>query len=54
MTVLKMAFLKHKPIYPAIRYWLACALLIAGLAYGIHRYFEYRNVELDRRLEMIK
>jgi hypothetical protein len=29
-------------------------LLILGLAYGIHRYFEYRNMELDRRLELIK
>ena len=49
-----MAFLNHKPTYPTIRYWLVWVLLIAGLAYGIHRYFEYRNMELDKRLEMIK
>ena len=43
-----------KSIYPAIRYWLVWALLIGGLLYGIHRYFEYRNMELDRRLERIQ
>ncbi|MCF8248128.1 MAG: hypothetical protein K9J37_23225 [Saprospiraceae bacterium] len=54
MTALKMAFFHKKLNAAAIRYWLFWALLVAGLAYGIHRYFEYRNVELDRRLEQIK
>lgn len=42
-----------KPNYPALRYWLFWGLLMCGLAYGIHRYFEYRNHELDKRLELL-
>jgi hypothetical protein len=38
----------------ALRYWLLWALLIAALAYGVHRYFEYRNTELDKRLEQLQ
>lgn len=37
-----------------LRYWLLWALLLAALAYGVHRYFEYRNAELDRRLEQLE
>ncbi len=36
------------------RYWLAWAVVVATMAYGLHRYFEYRNAELDRRLEELK
>ena len=35
------------------RYWLLWALLIAVLAIGINAYFDYRNRELDKRLEQI-
>jgi|GEM_PF-6809912 len=35
----------------AVRYWLPWLLLMLGLAYGIHRYFEYRDAELDKRIE---
>jgi hypothetical protein len=38
---------------PSVRYWLVCALLLAAIAYGLHRYFEYRNQELDKRIEML-
>ncbi|MBI5915907.1 MAG: hypothetical protein HY842_11055 [Bacteroidetes bacterium] len=54
MTVLKLTFSKIKSNYPTIHYWLFWALLIGGLLYGIHRYFEYRNMELDKRLERIR
>ncbi|MEK7254018.1 MAG: hypothetical protein AAB316_04685 [Bacteroidota bacterium] len=37
----------------ALRYWLVWAAVIAALAYGIHRYFEYRNAELDKRIERL-
>lgn len=36
------------------RYWLIWAMLIAALAYGVHRYFEYRNRELDKRIEQLQ
>ncbi len=39
---------------PAVRYWLFWGLLMAGLAYGFHRYFEYRDRELDKRLEQLQ
>lgn len=38
----------------AVIYWAAWVLLLAGLAWGIHRYFEYRNHELDKRLEQLR
>lgn len=45
---------KYDPDWSAtLRYWLAWALLLIGLAYGLHRYFEYRNAELDRRIEQL-
>ena len=37
-----------------VRYWLLWLLLVAGLAVAIHAYFEYRQAELDRRLELLK
>jgi hypothetical protein len=37
----------------AVRYWLPWLLLMLGLAYGIHRYFEYRDAQLDKRLEQM-
>lgn len=36
-----------------LRYWLPWLLLIAALAYGTHRYFEYRTAELDKRIEKL-
>lgn len=51
---LKMTPFEKKSFYPVIRYWLFWALLIGGFLYGVHRYFEYRNMELDKRLERIK
>ena len=41
------------PDYPALRYWLFWGLFLAGLAFAMHRYFEYRNQELDRRIERL-
>ena len=35
----------------ARRYWAGCLVLLLLLALAIHQYFEYRNAELDRRLE---
>jgi hypothetical protein len=37
----------------ALLHWLAWLLLAAALFYGMHRYFEYRNQELDKRLEQL-
>lgn len=37
-----------------LRYWLFWALLLAALAFGINRYFEYRISELDKRIELLK
>lgn len=50
--MLKLSFFRKKLNYPAIRYWLFWVLFVAVLAYGAHRYFEYRNMELDKRLEL--
>jgi hypothetical protein len=36
-----------------LRYWLPWLLVIIALAYGMHRYFEYRNKELDKRIERL-
>lgn len=36
-----------------LRYWLPWVLLVLGLTYGIHRYFEYRDAQLDKRLELL-
>ena len=35
-------------------HWLAWSLLVAGLFYAMHRYFEYRDHELDKRLEQMR
>ena len=40
--------------WKGIAYWLVFGALVAGLAYGVHQYFEYRNRELDRRLEQLR
>ncbi len=48
-----MNFLQKKETLSTLRYWLLWGLFIALLAYGIHRYFEYRNAELDKRLELL-
>ena len=45
---------QKKTDWPAIRFWLAWVLLVAVLFYGMHRYFEYRNRELDKRLEQLQ
>lgn len=47
---------KLKPVsgLETLRYWLLWALLMAVLAYGVHLYFEYRNRELDKRLEQLQ
>ena len=37
-----------------LSYWLAWLLLVLGLFYGMHRYLEYRNSELDKRLERLR
>ena len=54
MIALKITPVMKKPDYQTLRYWLFWGLLIAGLAYGIHCYFEYRNHELDKRLEQLR
>ncbi len=54
MFALKFISAMKKPDCPALRYWLFWALVIAGLAFGAHRYFEYRNAELDKRLERLR
>jgi hypothetical protein len=43
-----------KTYYSTLRYWLLWGLLIAGLMYGFHLYLEYRNHELDKRLEQLR
>jgi hypothetical protein len=35
-------------------HWLCWALLAAALFYGMHRYFEYRDSQLDKRLEQLQ
>jgi hypothetical protein len=40
-------------IKETLRYWLVWVALIAAIVYGIHRYFEYRNAELDKRIERL-
>ncbi|MBK9016597.1 MAG: hypothetical protein IPM82_22365 [Saprospiraceae bacterium] len=38
----------------AVRYWLVWAMLLAAIAYGFHCYFEYRDAQLEKRLERLK
>jgi hypothetical protein len=46
--------MKNRPdLMAGIRYWLPWLLLLAALAIGMHRYFEYRNAELDKRIEQL-
>ncbi len=46
--------MRNKPEWSAaIRFWLPWLLLTVAIAYGIHRYFEYRNAELDKRIELL-
>lgn len=54
MTVLKLLTDMKKANYSALRYWLLWGLLIGGLMYGFHLYLEYRNHELDKRLEQLR
>lgn len=37
-----------------LRYWLFWLLFVVAVAYGVHCYIEYRNLELDKRLERLK
>lgn len=37
-----------------LSYWLVWSILISAMIYGIHCYFEYRNHELDKRLEQLQ
>jgi len=39
--------------FSTIRYWLSWVLLTAVLGLGINAYFDFRNRELDKRLEQI-
>jgi len=53
-TAMKHPFQNRtKATTSAVRYWLVWALLLAAIAYGFHRYFEYRNAELDKRIEKL-
>ena len=37
----------------SLRYALFWIVLMAAILYGIHRYFEYRTQELDKRIELM-
>jgi len=37
----------------ALRYWLFWVFLIAILGLGLNAYFDFRNRELDKRIEQI-
>lgn len=39
--------------YSPLRYWLPWILLMAALAVGLNAYLDFRNRELDKRLEQI-
>lgn len=45
---------RKKTTASAICFRLAWLLLVVALFYGLHRYFEYRNQELDKRLERLR
>ncbi len=50
---------QHKTWLPSewkkvLVHWLVWLLLAAGLFYGMNRYFEYRERQLDKRLEQLK
>lgn len=46
----KIQFAKWKQAIVHILFWL---LLAAALFYGLHRYFEFRERQLDERLELL-
>ncbi|MBL7796687.1 MAG: hypothetical protein JNJ90_09310 [Saprospiraceae bacterium] len=52
----RLAPIQH-PTPPAMfsttRYWLFWVLLLTVLGLGINAYFDFRNRELDKRLEQI-
>jgi hypothetical protein len=53
-TTIPNIIMKNRPdLMAGIRYWLPWLLLLVALAIGIHRYFEYRNAELDKRIEQL-
>jgi hypothetical protein len=39
--------------FSTVRYWIFWTLFLAALAIGINAYFDFRNRELDKRLEQI-
>ncbi len=52
----RLAPVQHPDIpdtFSILRYWLFWVLLIAVLGLGINAYFDFRNRELDKRLEQI-
>ncbi len=52
----RLAPVQHPGIpnsFGTIRYWLFWVLIIVILGLGINAYFDYRNRELDKRLEQI-
>ena len=47
----KLTRLRHRLF--SLRYALFWIVLMAAILYGIHRYFEYRTQELDKRIELM-
>ena len=43
-----------KKIAAALRYWLGWLLLLVALAAAMHGYLDYRNRELDKRIERLR
>jgi len=39
--------------FSTVRYWLFWILFLTALTIGINAYFDFRNRELDKRLEQI-
>jgi hypothetical protein len=44
----------QKKCSAALRYWLGWLLLLVALAAAMHGYLDYRNCELDKRIERLK
>ena len=44
----------EKKIAAALRCWLGWLLLLVALAAAMHGYLDYRNRELDKRLERLR
>ena len=53
MALLNIQFFK-KINKASIRYWIWWGLCLGLFAYGVDRYLEYRNQELDKRLEQLQ